>query len=109
MRFARGGHAWSFRPEMQFRPARCFQYLLLNGGTLMFSQHDLRNMIAAAAIVLALAVAVRAADPFTLTSTTFKDGQMMPRKVANNLSANPNCVGENVSPQLSCTVVPDWT
>src|SRR6267378_764384 len=79
------------------------------GGTLMFSQHDLRNMIAAAAIVLALAVAVRAADPFTLTSTTFKDGQMMPRKVANNLSNNPNCVGENVSPQLSWTGMPDGT
>ena len=75
----------------------------------MFSRHDLRHMIAAAAIVLALAVAVRAADPFTLTSTTFKDGQMMPRKVANNLSTNPNCVGENVSPQLSWTGVPDGT
>src|SRR5438105_11237802 len=77
--------------------------------TLMFSERNLRNLIAAAAIVLALAVAVRAADPFTLTSTTFKDGQMMPRKVANNLSNNPNCVGENVSPQLSWTGVPDGT
>jgi len=41
---------------------------------------------------------------FDLTSTTFKDGQMMPRKVANsraNNPQNPNCVGENVSPQLS--------
>src|SRR5437773_12381295 len=77
--------------------------------TLMFSERNLRNVIAAAAIVLAFAVAVRAADPFTLTSTTFKDGQMMPRKVANNLSNNPNCVGENVSPQLSWTGVPDGT
>src|SRR5258705_3760185 len=75
----------------------------------MFSQRDLRNTIAAAAIVLTLAVAARAADPFTLTSTTFKDGQMMPRKVANNLSNNPNCVGENVSPQLSWTGAPDGT
>src|SRR6266436_5284562 len=75
----------------------------------MFLQHDLLNMIAAAAIVLALAVAGRAADPFTLRSTTIKDGQMMPRKVANNLSNNPNCVGENVSPQLSWTGVPDGT
>ena len=50
-----------------------------------------------------------AADPFTLTSTTFKDGQLMPRKVANSLSTNPNCVGENVSPQLSWTGVPDGT
>src|SRR5437868_12714790 len=75
----------------------------------MFLQHDLRNMIAAAAIVLALAVAVRAADPFTLTSTTFKDGQMMPRKVANNLSNNANCVGQNVAPQLSWSGAPEGT
>src|SRR5437870_13517662 len=75
----------------------------------MFSQRDLRNTIAAAAIVLVLAVAVRAAGPFTLTSKTFKDGQMMPRKVANNLSNTPNCDGENVSPQLSWTGVSDGT
>ncbi len=75
----------------------------------MFLWQDLRNMTAAAAIVLALAAAGRAADPFTLTSTTFKDGQMMPRKVANNLSTNPNCVGQNVSPQLSWTSGPDGT
>jgi len=53
-----------------------------------------------------------AADVFTLTSTTFKDGTMMPRKVANstaNAPNNPNCVGENVSPQLSWTSIPDGT
>jgi Raf kinase inhibitor-like YbhB/YbcL family protein len=65
----------------------------------------------AAAMVVASALAVHAAEPFTLTSTTFKDGQLMPRKVANS-SANfssPNCVGENVSPQLSWTGVPEGT
>src|SRR5436309_16014841 len=77
--------------------------------TLMFSEHDLRNLIAAAATVLAMAATARAADPFTLTSTTFKDGQMMPRKVAKSLSNNPNCVGQNVSPHLSWTGVPDGT
>src|SRR5437667_4935528 len=75
----------------------------------MFSERDLRNLIAAAATVLAMAATVCAADPFTLTSTTFKDGQMMPRKIANSLSNNPNCVGQNVSPQLSWTGVPDGT
>src|SRR5438067_13150889 len=75
----------------------------------MLVWQDLRNMAAAAAIVLTLTPAARAADPFTLTSTTFKDGQMMPRKVANSLSNNPNCVGQNVSPQLSWTGVPDGT
>src|SRR5437016_12477623 len=75
----------------------------------MFSERDLRNLVAAAATVLAIAATARAADPFTLTSETFKDGQMMPRKVANNTANNPNCVGENVSPQLSWTGVPDGT
>ena len=75
----------------------------------MFSQRDLRSVIAAAAAVLMVAVATHAADPFKLTSTTFKDGQMMPRKVANTNPNNANCVGENVSPQLSWTGVPDGT
>ncbi len=75
----------------------------------MFSRQDLRTTVAAAAILLALASIAQAADPFTLTSTTFKDGQMMPRKVANNLSNNANCVGQNVSPQLSWNGVPDGT
>src|SRR5215468_8592377 len=73
------------------------------------STHVLRHLLAAGALVTASAVAVHAADPFTLTSTTFKDGQMMPRKVANNTANNPNCVGENVSPQLSWANAPDGT
>ena len=56
--------------------------------------------------------AVHAAEVFALTSATFKDGTMLPRKVANSMTnapKNPNCVGENVSPQLSWTGVPDGT
>src|SRR5262245_29584507 len=75
----------------------------------MLSQRELRSVIAAGAIVLIVAVALQAADPFKLTSTTFKDGQMMPRKVANMNPQNPNCVGENVSPQLSWSGAPDGT
>jgi hypothetical protein len=75
----------------------------------MFSRKHLRNSVAAVAILVALASIAQAADPFTLTSTTFKDGQMMPRKVANNLSNNPNCVGMNVSPQLSWSNPPEGT
>src|SRR5262249_27753697 len=37
---------------------------------------------------------------FQLSSTTFKDGQMLPVRAAND-PQNPNCVGENISPQLS--------
>jgi Raf kinase inhibitor-like YbhB/YbcL family protein len=51
-----------------------------------------------------------AAEVFTLSSTTFEDGKLMPKKAANNAANsknNPNCVGENVSPQFSWTNVPD--
>jgi Raf kinase inhibitor-like YbhB/YbcL family protein len=53
-----------------------------------------------------------AADIFSLTSTSFKDGTMMPKKAANstaNAPTNANCVGENVSPQFSWTGVPEGT
>jgi hypothetical protein len=50
-----------------------------------------------------------AADPFSLSSTTFKDGTMMPKKIANNTPTNPNCVGDNVSPELSWKGTPDGT
>jgi Raf kinase inhibitor-like YbhB/YbcL family protein len=62
------------------------------------------------AIGAALAAAVTAAalageaEPsgFVLTSTTFKDGGMLPTRTGFTKSAeHPNCVGENLSPQLS--------
>jgi Raf kinase inhibitor-like YbhB/YbcL family protein len=75
----------------------------------MSSTHVLRHLLAASALTLAFAASAAAADPFTVTSTTFKDGQMMPRKVANTNPQNPNCVGENVSPQLSWSNAPEGT
>jgi Raf kinase inhibitor-like YbhB/YbcL family protein len=70
-----------------------------------------RSLSAVGALALALTWSggASAADPFTLTSTTFKDGTMMPKKVANNTQGNANCVGENMSPQLSWSGVPDGT
>jgi Raf kinase inhibitor-like YbhB/YbcL family protein len=71
-----------------------------------------RHLLAAAAATLALgftAPAANAADIFTLQSKTFQDGHMMPKKVANNAPNNPNCVGENVSPELSWSNVPEGT
>jgi len=62
----------------------------------------------AAALVLAGAGAV-AAEPFSLTSTTFKDGTMLPVKSAGAIKTNPNCVGENVSPQLAWANPPAGT
>jgi Raf kinase inhibitor-like YbhB/YbcL family protein len=46
---------------------------------------------------------------FALSSTTFKDGAMLPRKAAGSDTKNPNCVGENVSPQLSWANPPAGT
>jgi Raf kinase inhibitor-like YbhB/YbcL family protein len=73
------------------------------------------HLVAGAAATLALgfaATAASAAGIFTLQSTTFQDGKMMPKKMANskaNAPTNPNCVGDNVSPQLSWSNVPDGT
>ena len=68
-----------------------------------------RYLLTAGVLTIAFATAAAAADPFTLTSTTFKDGQLMPRKVANSTPNNPNCVGQNVSPQLSWSAAPEGT
>jgi len=46
---------------------------------------------------------------FTITSTSFKDGERLPAKMAGNNKQNPNCVGENVSPQLSWANPPAGT
>jgi len=51
----------------------------------------------------------QAAEPFTLTSSAFKDGTPLAKKNAGDNKANPNCVGENVSPPLSWANPPDGT
>jgi hypothetical protein len=74
-----------------------------------------RHLFTAAAVTLTLgfaATAANAAGVFTLKSTTFQDGKMMPKKVSNskaNAPTNANCVGDNVSPQFSWSNVPDGT
>ena len=76
------------------------KYLLIAGGALLATWYM-------------SGIAIGAAAPFSLTSTTFKDGTMMPQKVANmnqpGANPNPNCVGQNVSPQLSWSGTPDGT
>jgi Raf kinase inhibitor-like YbhB/YbcL family protein len=78
----------------------------------MFAKgHYLFAAVAALAVGFA-ATAADAAGIFTLKSTTFTDGKMMPKKTANsqaNGHGNPNCVGDNVSPQFSWSNVPDGT
>ena len=46
---------------------------------------------------------------FTLSSSNFKDGERLALKNAGNNKANPNCLGENVSPALSWANPPDGT
>jgi len=50
---------------------------------------------------LAMVCSALAADPFTLESSAFKSGTMLAKKNAGANKANPNCVGENVSPPLA--------
>jgi Raf kinase inhibitor-like YbhB/YbcL family protein len=73
------------------------------------------HLFAGIAATLALGFGASAAQAdglFTLESKTFKDGQMMPKKLANNQENsknNPNCVGDNVSPELHWSNVPAGT
>ncbi len=70
-------------------------------------------MPAFAALCLAFTATVAdAADVFNLRSTTFEDGKIMPKRVANsraNQPNNPNCVGDNVSPEFSWRNPPEGT
>lgn len=68
----------------------------------------LRHLAAAAGAAFLLAGAAQA-EPFSLTSTSFKDSTPLPQKMAGNIKSNPNCVGENASPQLSWSNAPAGT
>jgi hypothetical protein len=50
-----------------------------------------------------------AAESFSLSSTTFVDGALMPKKTGNSTPANANCVGENLSPELTWSGAPEGT
>ena len=77
----------------------------------MFKTSHLARPFALASLLAAAAFVpgAQAVDPFSLRSDTFKDGTLMPRRVANNTAGNANCVGENVSPHLAWSGVPDGT
>src|SRR5258705_12335050 len=64
---------------------------------------------AAAIAVFCGAHDARAQGVFTLSSSSFKDGERLAVKNAGNNKANPNCVGENVSPPLAWANPPEGT
>lgn len=70
---------------------------------------QLARFAVAAAVVFGACQVAAAAGPFTLTSPAFKDGTMLALKNAGNNKANPNCVGDNVSPPFAWTNAPEGT
>ena len=65
--------------------------------------------VAAALAVWCGSHAAFAQGVFTLSSPDFRDGERLPLKNAGNNKANPNCVGENVSPALNWANPPAGT
>src|SRR6476469_11187447 len=71
-----------------------------------------RTLLLAGGVALAMAwnsQNANAQSAFTITSSSFKDGERLATKMAGNNKQNPNCVGENVSPALSWANPPEGT
>jgi hypothetical protein len=72
----------------------------------------IRNLVLTSAMALAFTWSSQnatAQGAFTITSSSFKDGERLPTKMAGNNKQNPNCVGDNVSPALSWSNPPAGT
>lgn len=75
-------------------------------------KHGIGQYFVAGSIIASsfgLAPLTQAADPFVLRSSAFEDNGKLAIKNAGNNKANPNCVGENVSPPLAWSHPPDGT
>ena len=72
-------------------------------------KHQVASLLFAGAMALALGGQANAQAAFTITSSSFKDGERLAVKMAGNNKSNPNCVGENVSPALSWANPPAGT
>jgi Raf kinase inhibitor-like YbhB/YbcL family protein len=72
----------------------------------------LGSLICAGGLILAscfMSHAVNAAEPFSLTSSAFKDNGELAKKNACDFKKNPNCVGQNVSPPFAWSNPPAGT
>jgi Raf kinase inhibitor-like YbhB/YbcL family protein len=67
------------------------------------------SLLAGGVAALCMLQSTYAAEPFSLTSSAFKDGTPLATKNAGNYKANPNCIGDNVSPPLSWANAPAGT
>lgn len=67
------------------------------------------SLLAFGVVALCIGNSAGAADPFSLTSSAFKDGTMLAKKNAGNNKSNPNCIGDNVSPPFAWHNVPAGT
>jgi Raf kinase inhibitor-like YbhB/YbcL family protein len=71
-----------------------------------------RTLFLAGSMALGFALSAypaNAQNAFTITSSSFKDGERLATKMAGNNKQNPNCVGDNVSPALSWANPPAGT
>src|SRR6478752_8599048 len=71
-----------------------------------------RTLLLAGGVALAMAwngQNANAQSAFTITSSSFKDGERLATKMAGNNKQNPNCIGDNVSPALSWSNPPAGT
>ena len=76
----------------------------------MIAKYRFGSLLVACGLALAwTGQSANAQAAFTITSTSFKDGERLPQKMAGNNKQNPNCVGENISPQLSWANPPAGT
>src|ERR1700752_4920776 len=69
-----------------------------------------KNLILALSVAFGAVCGAQSANAqgvFTLSSSSFKDGERLATKMAGNNKSNPNCVGENVSPTLSGSNPPE--
>jgi Raf kinase inhibitor-like YbhB/YbcL family protein len=76
----------------------------------MIAMRHIGGLVLAGSFALALSgQSANAQAAFEIKSSSFKDGERFPVKMAGNNKSNPNCVGENVSPAFSWANPPEGT